>query len=223
MSRDSTTVPPALQERSRRTQDRILTAGMQLLQEGGAEALTVVAVAELAGVAVGSLYRRFGDKDRLLGAIQARFTEDFGAEFRRRVSETGLSASTPPPKVIAAAVVGVSETFRANSPLLRVFMLLGAENPAVFEVGAVASIKGGRTFRDAVMLAAPALRHHPDVEAAIDFAYRLTYAGCAHRIIHGEHLESARPLGWEQLIDELRIAVTAYLLAPRDLTDLAAE
>ena len=33
MSRDSTTVPPALQERSRRTQDRILTAGMQLLQE----------------------------------------------------------------------------------------------------------------------------------------------------------------------------------------------
>ena len=52
----------------------------------------------------------------------------------------------------------------------------------------------------------------PDVEAAIDFAYRLTYAACAHRVVHGEHLESSRPLPWEQLIDQLRIAVTAYLL-----------
>jgi hypothetical protein len=47
---------------------------------------------------------------------------------------------------------------------------------------------------------------------AIDFAYRLTYAACAHRVVHGEHLESSRPLPWEQLIDQLRIAVTAYLL-----------
>lgn len=62
------------------------------------------------------------------------------------------------------------------------------------------------------MLAAPALRHHTDVEAAIDFAYRLTYAGFGHRVAHGEHLESDRPLSWDELLEQLCVAVTAYLL-----------
>ena len=212
MTSDLSAVPSALQARSRLTQDRIFAAGTHLLENGGPEALTVAAVAEAAGVAVGSVYRRFGDKERLLGAIQAQFTQDFRAEFRQRVADTGLTAATPPAEVIAAAVTGMSETFRAHAPLLRVFMLLGTRNPAILEEGATASIEGGRTFRDTVMLAAAAIRHHPDVEAAIDFAYRLTYAACAHRVVHGEHLESSRPLPWEQLIDQLRIAVTAYLL-----------
>lgn len=217
MSSNPSTLPPALQARSRVTQDRIFAAGTRLLQEGGSEALTVAAVAEAAGVAVGSVYRRFGDKERLFGAIQARFTADFRAEFRQRVADTDLTPASPPAEVIAAAVVGVSQTFRAHAPLLRVFMLLGAQNPTVHEEGATASVEGGRTFRDTVMLVAAALRHHQDVEAAIDFAYRLTYAACAHRVIHGEHLESARPLSWDQLIDQLCTAVTAYLLAPSGL------
>ncbi len=201
------------------TQDRIFAAGTRLLQDGGTEALTVAAVAAAAGVAVGSVYRRFGDKERLLGAIQARFTEDFRAEFRQRVADTGLTAAAPAEEIIAAAVTGVAETFRAHAPLLRVFMLLGTQNPVVLEEGSTASVQGGRTFRDTVMLAAPAVRHHADVETAIDFAWRLTYAGCAHRVIHGEHLESARPLGWDELIEQLRIAVTAYLLAPPGFGD----
>jgi AcrR family transcriptional regulator len=210
-------VPPALQARSRVTQDRIFKAGTRLLEEGGPDALTVAAVAAAAGVAVGSVYRRFGDKERLLLAIQARFTADFRVEFGQRMADTGLTAAASPAEVIGAAVTTLAETFRAHAPLLRVFMLLGTQNPAVLHEGSTASIQGGRTFRDTVMLAAPALRHHFDVEAAIDFAYRLTYAGCAHRVIHGEHLESARPLSWEQLIDQLRVAVTTYLLAPPGL------
>jgi AcrR family transcriptional regulator len=209
---EPSTVPPALQARSRLTQDRIFAAGTRLLEEGGPEALTVAAVAAAAGVAVGSVYRRFGDKERLLLAIQAGFTQNFGAEFGQRVADTGLTAAAPPAEVIAAAVVGVAQTFRAHARLLRVFMLLGTQHPAVLEEGSAASIRGGRIFRDTVMLAAPALRHHVDVEAAIDFAYRLTYAACAHRVIHGEHLESERPLPWDRLIDEVRRAVTAYLL-----------
>jgi AcrR family transcriptional regulator len=214
VSIEPSSLPPALQARSRATQDRIFLAGTKLLEEGGAEALTVAGVAAAAGVAVGSVYRRFGDKERLLGVIQARFTEDFSAEWRQRVADTGLTAATPPAQVIGAAVTGVAQAFRRHARLLRVFMLLGTQNPAVVEEGSTASIDGGRIFRDTVMLAAPALRHHADVEAAIDFAYRLTYAGCAHRVIHGEHLESARSLSWDELIEHLRVAVTAYLLSP---------
>jgi AcrR family transcriptional regulator len=210
---DALSVPPALQARSRATQDRIFTAGTRLLEEGGPEALTVASVAAAAGVAVGSIYRRFGDKDRLLGAIQAQFTQDFRAGFRQRVADACLTPATPPGQVIAAAVAGLAGTFRAHAPLMRVFMLLGTQNPVVLAEGTRASLEGGRLFRDTVLLAAPAIRHHPDVEAAIDVAQRLTYATCTHRVIHGEHLESLRPLPWEQLIDQLQAAVTAYLLA----------
>jgi len=215
---DPPDVPPALQTRSRATQDRILSAGVRLLREHGLEALSVNAVATEAGVAVGSVYRRFGDKERLLGAIQAQFTEAFRAELRQRISDTGLTAASPPVEIIGAAVSGVAETFRVHAPLLRFFMLLGTQNPAVLAEGSAASIEGGRTFRNTVMLAAPALRHHADVETAIDFAYRLTYAGCAHRVIHGELLESDRPLSWTHLIAQLRLAVTAFLLTTPSIT-----
>jgi len=209
---DTPPTPVARQARSRETQERIFAAGTRLLEEGGPEALTVVAVAEAAGVSVGGIYRRFGDKDRLLLAIQARFTARFAAEFAQRVSQLDISAVTPPATVIAAAVEGVAGSLRAHERLLQVFMVLGMQNPAVREHGSAISVEGGRAFRDTVMLAAAALRQHPDVEAAIDFAYRLVYAACAHRILHGEYLESRRPLSWPDLIERLAQAVTAYLL-----------
>lgn len=208
--------PPALQERSRLTHERLFAAGIRLLEEGGPEALTVAAVAEGAGVSVGSVYRRFGDKERLLAAIQTRFTDDFRAEFRARVSGKDLTPATPAGEVIASAVLGVVETFRAHALLLRVFMLMGAGQSAIYEQGSAASIQGGRTFRDTVMLAAPAIRHHPDVEAAIDFAYRLTYGSCSHRVILGENLESTRPLSWDDFARELTHAVASYLLSALD-------
>ena len=52
-----------------RTRARILTAAMKLLNEGGRDAVTTRAVAELAGVQPPILYRLFGDKDRLLMAL----------------------------------------------------------------------------------------------------------------------------------------------------------
>src|SRR5271166_6429454 len=103
---DPAPVPPALQQRSRVTHERLFAAGTRLLEEGGEEALTVAAVADAAGLSVGSVYRRFGDKERLLAAIQTRFTDEFREEFRQRVADTGLSASTPAAEVITSAVVG---------------------------------------------------------------------------------------------------------------------
>lgn len=51
------------------TRARILSAAMKLLNEGGRDAVTTRAVAELAGVQPPILYRLFGDKDGLLNAL----------------------------------------------------------------------------------------------------------------------------------------------------------
>jgi AcrR family transcriptional regulator len=204
-------VPPALQARSRLTQDRILLAGRRLLEDGGPDALTVAAVASAAGVAVGSVYRRFGDKERLFGAILARFLDDFQQEFEQRVADSGLPPDAGPADVVDAAVTGIAANFAAHAPLLRVFMLLGTGNPAVREQGARASIAGSRFFRRALEPAVAHIRRE-DADAAIDYAYRLAYSACAHRVIHGEHLESARPSPWAELIAELSTAIRLYLL-----------
>jgi len=201
--------PAALQERSRRSRQAILQAGYALLEEQGIDALTVDAVAERAGMAVGSVFRRFGDKEGLLLAIQHAFTESLQAEITRRMSAERLRELTDPAAAIAEAVGAITDAFHAHEGLLRAFLLLGTRHDAVRAEGSRASAEGNGFF-------AAALAHvpiaHQDRAAALDFAFRLVYATVAHRVTHGESLESDRPLPWDQMRDRLQAAVVAYLL-----------
>jgi AcrR family transcriptional regulator len=47
------------------TRDRLLTAARELIEEGGYSAAPVVAIAQRAGLAAGTLYRHFGSKEEL--------------------------------------------------------------------------------------------------------------------------------------------------------------
>jgi AcrR family transcriptional regulator len=209
MTEPPTRRPTALREGSRRSQQDLLRAGYTLLEEGGVDALTVAAVAERAGMAVGSIYRRFGDKEGLLLAIQAAFTENVQAEITDRMAPERLRILRDPAVAIAEAVGALTDTFKAHEALLRVFLLLGTRHEAVRAKGSLVSTEGNRRFTEA-------LRHtpiaHPDPEAALDFAYRLIYATIAHRVTQGEFLESDRPLPWNELRSHLQTAVVSYLL-----------
>ncbi|MGW0624726.1 hypothetical protein ACWD3P_45785 [Streptomyces sp. NPDC002765] len=114
-----------------------------------------------------------------------------------------------PAAAIAEAVGAITDAFRAHETLLRVFLLLGTRHEAVRAEGSRVSVEGNRHFTEA-------LRHtpvaHADPEAALDFAYRLTYAAIAHRSTQGEFLESERPLPWTELRTHLQTAVISYLL-----------
>lgn len=54
------------QARARITFDAIIEAATQLLREGGLAALNTNAIAERAGVSIGSLYQYFPNKDALM-------------------------------------------------------------------------------------------------------------------------------------------------------------
>lgn len=64
---------PGSQARSRDTADAILDAAEQLLREQGLDGCVIPEVARRAGRGVGSVYRRFGDKEGLLKAVLARY------------------------------------------------------------------------------------------------------------------------------------------------------
>jgi AcrR family transcriptional regulator len=211
----SSLVPPAVQERSRRTVRQIIATGTKLLEDGGPDALTIAAVAQAAGVAVGSVYQRFGTKEKLLTIIQTEFTDDFLIEFKRRMSDAHISKSARPVDVVKVAVTGLAETFRTHKKLLRVFMLLATQKKTVLDIGAEASHACAEAFRTLLLKAKPAIRR-PNIAASIDHAYRLVYASCAHRVVYGEYVESELPYSWSELTEELYTIVALYLFGRLD-------
>lgn len=70
-----------------RNRARLLEAAARLVAERGAEHVTMHEVAKVAGVGKGTLFRRFGDRDRLLlallGEAEAKFEEAYTEGPRR--------------------------------------------------------------------------------------------------------------------------------------------
>jgi AcrR family transcriptional regulator len=64
------------QSRSQQRVDSILDTAADLFTEVGYEAATTNAIAERAGISIGSLYRYFSDKDAILRALAARYHQE---------------------------------------------------------------------------------------------------------------------------------------------------
>ncbi|MHB8417766.1 MAG: TetR/AcrR family transcriptional regulator [Myxococcales bacterium] len=75
---------PVREQIREETQLRLLAAGEQVFAEQGVQAARVEDIAQRAGVAVGTLYNHFGDREGLLGAI-ARIRR---AELVRKLDES---------------------------------------------------------------------------------------------------------------------------------------
>lgn len=66
-----------LQARSRARLGRVLDAAELVLERSGATGFTTTAVAQAAGVSVGSVYRFFPDKQAIVEALAIRYWSDF--------------------------------------------------------------------------------------------------------------------------------------------------
>jgi len=92
---DTTLSPRKLprQARSQATVDALLDATAQVLVERGYARLTTNAVAERAGVSIGSLYQYFPGKDALLIALMRREKETFRADAHAAVAQPDGAAA----------------------------------------------------------------------------------------------------------------------------------
>ena len=91
------------QERSRASIDFILDAAAQVLERDGEAGFTTNAVAERAGVSIGTLYRYFPDKLAILKALGMRETVAFR-------------------KVVARAMEGPVEGLARDRAMIRAFL-----------------------------------------------------------------------------------------------------
>lgn len=78
-----------VQRRSAERLARILDACAELLDEAGYDDLSTRAVAERAGVPIGSVYRFFGNKRQMAGALAQRNLERFSERVTERLRGTG--------------------------------------------------------------------------------------------------------------------------------------
>src|SRR5690242_9719921 len=114
--------PPPTQPRSRATMDRLLAAVEESIAEGGVASLTVQEVARRAGVATGTLYTKFANKDALLRA----FTLAFFTRARRAADslfEDQRWRALPPRDLVAALVRVLVKSYRAKQRLLHALHL----------------------------------------------------------------------------------------------------
>jgi AcrR family transcriptional regulator len=110
----------------------VVAAGRLLLEDEGAEALTMRRLAERVGIRAPSLYKHFPDKAALEAAIIAAGLEEAAAAFEAAVDATGLEeagaaleaavdAAGDPPRPVAAADAG--EALAALAAAYRRFAL----------------------------------------------------------------------------------------------------
>jgi AcrR family transcriptional regulator len=190
------------QARSRATWARVLDAGVQLLAEGGYEALTIGALCERASATPPSIYARAGNKEGLLLAV---YEHAMGQITRTAIhpddgSWDGLSA----PATVTRAVEALCRTWLDNAALLRPIVHRAAHDPEVFRRGSQASREEAHAFRTV-------LERVGIAPADADACFRVVYATLVQRVMYGEGFESDVALPDDALVQTLVSVATRYV------------
>lgn len=192
------------QSRSLATVKAILDATARILVERGFAAVTTNAVAERAGVSVGSLYQYFPNKDALITALHARHGEQMMAVIQRALTKAMDGTLDD---ALSGLIEATVEAHRVDSDLHSVLELqLGAMDMASLEEEYV----GVMEERVVALL----VRHRgvittPDLKLA---AFMLMHS--AHALIHAVVLERPKGVSLKTATQEIVHMLKGYLTQP---------
>jgi AcrR family transcriptional regulator len=115
-----------------RNRERVLAAAHRLVSEAGVENVEIREVARAAGVGVGTVYRRFGDKAGLVASLLDERERVF--QDRLLTGPPPLGPGAPPRERLIAFLHSLADMVDETLPLLRA--LHGSTPGARFRVGA---------------------------------------------------------------------------------------
>jgi AcrR family transcriptional regulator len=201
---------PPRQERSRQALEAVLAAGADLLTEQGYEGFTIVAVAERAGVAVGTIYNRFDGKDALFRALHRRQVERLGEAFAAAYDSAdwrGLAGPAVVERAIRQAI-GIIERHSAD---MRPFMVRAAIDEEVARWASVGLHLASRQFTAVLLARSDEFRRGLVPREAADLCFRLVNDTVSRLVMFGPAFETDLELRWDGLADGLITACTAFL------------
>jgi len=107
------------QERSRYKVQLIFEAAIRLLERGGLEALTTNAIAESAGVSIGTLYQFFPNKEAILDSLADREIAEMSNRVTQVMEDKAIATTSAR---IAAVVQAVAASYGARRGAHRLVM-----------------------------------------------------------------------------------------------------
>lgn len=193
------------QARSAVTLARVLQAAEEIASSSGLAEMTMTGVASRAGVSVGTIYRRFEDKEQLITALTERMLE------RREeyVAEQLRSAEPSLCGVMDAYAHALLQSFADSSKLFP--ELMQARGTRALDRGARTITEIHRLLLEAAAPYADRIRRS-DPQAALDTVARAVLGACFHNSVRPDPAmgEAAQ----RRYADELSDMANAYLMTP---------
>lgn len=193
------------QARSAATLARVLQAAEEIASSSGLEEMTMTGVAERAGVAVGTIYRRFEDKEQLINALVERMLERREQYVAERLREADPSLSG----VMDAYAHALLQSFADSSNLFP--ELLRVRGPRSLDRGAHTITEIHRLLIEAATPYAGEIRR-ADPKAALDTVARSILGACFHNTLRPD--SATGEAAQRRYADELGDMAIAYLLSP---------
>jgi AcrR family transcriptional regulator len=204
-------VRPPKQRRSREAWQRVLDAGVAVLEDGGYDAFTIAAVCERAQVAPPALYARTSSKDALFLAVYEHGIGRLRAE-QSVFADDARWAELAPAALVRAAVAEMVGISLRHERFLRAVVLISAAHPEVARRGSRYSQELGEGFARVVLRASNAVRH-PDPVAAVRSCFGTVFATSIIRIAYGAGFATPVPVSDEAFVADLGETAVRYLLS----------
>ena len=199
----------AQQRRSRKTHEALLDAAEGLILEGGTDAAMIAAIAERAGVSVGSVYHHFRDKKAIFVALSQRTLEFFQSLYTGFDDPDLWKDSTIPEMVRVYLDVSVS-TLKHQVVARHAAGAVAADHPEFAEDFARTMIWG----REIALKHILAKKHEigrPDPERAARIILDQLAAMYAGHIDPGRRAVALQPIDDATFIEEALNIASAYL------------
>lgn len=209
----TTTVRPPRQERSRRSTERVLTTGAELLAEKGYDGFAIAELCRRAQVSAGALYDRFAGKDALILAIHDHSMQTISATGVAAYADDTAWEGLDIADLIERAIGALLEHFQANAALLKVFVLRSAVDEEMQRRGAASVARVADAFTARLLVRAAELPH-PDPEVAIKACFAIAFESASWHVAFGAMFDPA--VGTDVVGTEERLPVICrlYLLTP---------
>jgi len=204
-------VRPPKQQRSREAWNRVLDAGVAILEDGGYDAFTIAAVCERAAVAPTAIYARTTSKDALFLAVYEHGIAALRAE-QGIFADDGRWAGLAPAELVRSAVAEMVGISLRHQRFLGAVVLISAAHPEVARRGSQYAQELGDGFSRVVLRASDAITH-PDVEAAVRACFGTVFAASIIRVAYGPGFATPSPVDDDTFIASLGETAARYLLA----------
>ncbi|MEO8844938.1 MAG: TetR/AcrR family transcriptional regulator [Kofleriaceae bacterium] len=189
------------QQRSKDTVDTILDATTRVLKHAGFDGLTTNAVADKAGVSIGSLYQYFPNKEAMVSALIERHSNEMNAAILNELSRV----ATLPIAQAARAVIELTISAHAIDPALH--RVLTEQVPRIGKLAKLRELDNISHRMVAGMLSA---RRHELAIADVELA-AFVLVSAIESIVHRAALLYPDKLRDPRLVDEATLLVTRYL------------